>query len=139
MPMTVQIRALLSPSVRWKAGVMMNLQRIATVTIASTFTTALLLAQGNQNLDEKAKAARAKQIAEAFANNARTLTLFDRDGKAVGTVGARDLYNQPVLSPDRTHIATMRSNFENETQDLWVMDIATGKLTQITHGQAREG
>jgi Tol biopolymer transport system component len=117
----------------------MSLYKIATVTIAGTLTAALLLAQGNQNLDEKAKAARAKQIAEAFENNARTLTLFDREGKAVGVLGPRDIYNQPVLSPDRTRIATIKVNLESEKQDLWVMDIASGKSTQITHGQAREG
>jgi Tol biopolymer transport system component len=117
----------------------MNSYKIAIVTTATALTAALLLAQGNQNLDEKAKAAKAKQIAEAFENNARTLTLFDRDGKDVGTVGPRDIYNQPVLSPDRTRIATIKVNLDQETQDLWVMDIATGKSTQITHGQAREG
>src|SRR5262249_4325498 len=63
----------------------------------------------------------------------------DRDGKAVSTTGVRDMYNQPVLSPDRTRVATIKVNFETETQDLWVMDIATGTLTQITHGKAREG
>ena len=117
----------------------MSLYRIVTVTIAGVFAAAQLLAQGSQNLDDKAKAARAKQIAEAFENNARTLTLFDRDGKAAATVGPRDIYNQPVLSPDRTRIATIKVNLEKEIQDLWVMDIATGKSTQITHGQAREG
>jgi len=116
----------------------MKLRIVASIMAASTFGAALLLGQGNQNLDEKAKAARAKQIAEIFQNNARTLTLFDRDGKAAGTVGPRDIYNQPVLSPDRTRIATIKVDFEKETQDLWVMDIASGKLTQITHGQARE-
>ena len=117
----------------------MNSCKIATVTTATALTATLLLAQGNQNLDEKAKAAKAKQIAEAFENNARTLTLFDRDGKAVSTLGPRDISNQPVLSPDRTRIATIKVNLDQETQDLWVMDIATGKSTQITHGQAREG
>ena len=117
----------------------MSLYRIVTVTIAGVFAAAQLLAQGSQNLDDKAKAARAKQIAEAFENNARTLTLFDRDGKAAATVGPRDIYSQPVLSPDRTRIATIKVNLEKEIQDLWVMDIATGKSTQITHGQAREG
>jgi Tol biopolymer transport system component len=57
----------------------------------------------------------------------------------VGTVGPRDIYNQPVLSPDRTRIATIKVNLDQETQDLWVMDVATGKSAQITHGQAREG
>jgi len=112
--------------------------KIATVATAAALTAATLFAQGEQRLDDKAKAARAKQIKENFENNARVLTLFDRDGQAAGTAGARDLYNQPVLSPDRTRIATIRVDLEKEAQDLWVMDVASGKLTQITHSQTRE-
>src|SRR5262249_17299221 len=37
-----------------------------------------------------------------------------------------------------TRIATIKVDFEKEAQDLWVMDIATGKFTQITHSQTRE-
>lgn len=82
---------------------------------------------------------RAKVIAQIFQANARQLTLFDREGKEVGLVGPRDLYQQPVLSPDRARVAVIRADLDKETNDLWVFDVATGKGIQITSSQAREG
>jgi hypothetical protein len=43
--------------------------------------------------------ARARNIERSTRENARQLTLFDKEGKVVATVGERSLYNQPVLSP----------------------------------------
>ena len=40
---------------------------------------------------------RKKVLAQIFEANARQLTLFDRDGKAVGQIGARDLAGTPKL------------------------------------------
>ena len=86
----------------------------------------------------KDPAERAKVIAQIFAANARQLTLFDREGKEVSVVGPRDLYNQPVLSPDGKRVAVIKADLDKETNDLWVFDVATGKGTQITSSQARE-
>ena len=87
---------------------------------------------GRLVLDEKAKAARAKRLAERFETNARVLTLFDRQGKIVATVGERAMYGQPAFSPDRTRLAVMKTDMEAETTDIWVLDVATGKSTRIT-------
>src|SRR5437667_10431909 len=73
---------------------------------------------------------RAKVIAQIFQANARQLTLFDREGKEVSRVGPRDLYNQPVLSPDGKRVAVIKTDVEKETNDLWVFDVATGKGVQ---------
>ena len=48
---------------------------------------------------------RARVVAQIMEMNARQLTLFDRQGRPVTTVGTRDLYNQPVFSPDARWIA----------------------------------
>jgi Tol biopolymer transport system component len=64
--------------------------------------------------------------------NARTLTLFDRQGKPVGTVGERGYYNNVALSPDQTRVALLRGDALKGTTDVWVFDVATGKGTQIT-------
>jgi Tol biopolymer transport system component len=89
--------------------------------------------------DEKAKAAaKAKAIAQAFEANARTLTIFDRQGKAVTTVGPRAIYNTPVFSPDAKRLVVAKVDLEKETQDLWVFDIDTGSSIQLTSGKARE-
>ncbi len=82
---------------------------------------------------------RAKVIAQIFEANARTLTLFDRTGKEIGRVGPRDLYNQPVFSPDAKRIAVIKADPDKETNDLWALDVATGAGTKITASQAREG
>ena len=92
--------------------------------------------------DEKAKQAaaeRARNIAQAFEVNARALSLFDRSGKVVSPVGSRGIYNQPVLSPDRTRVAVIKADLEKETNDLWVIDVASGKEIQITTTKPREG
>jgi Tol biopolymer transport system component len=66
------------------------------------------------------------------APDARTLTLFDRDGKTVRTIGERGLYNQPVFSPDQKQVAVVRLDPEKGTQDIWVIDAATGKGVALT-------
>jgi Tol biopolymer transport system component len=88
----------------------------------------------------KARAAqRARGIALARENNAQILTLYDRQGKVVEIVEQRDFYNQPTISPDKTRIAVIKSHPETETQDAWVVDVASGKSTRITTAsQARE-
>ena len=42
---------------------------------------------------------RAKIIAQNLQANSSQLTLFDRDGKTLGTIGSKDLQDQPVFSP----------------------------------------
>lgn len=58
------------------------------------------------------------------------ITLVDRQGKAVRTVGELGSYSQPALSPDGTQVAVIR-NDQGKVQ-VWVLDAATGKGTQIT-------
>jgi Tol biopolymer transport system component len=70
--------------------------------------------------------------------NARQLTLFDRQGRPVSTVGTRDLYNQPVFSPDSTRLVVGKNDLEKETSDLWVIDNASGKAIQLTSSKTRE-
>jgi Tol biopolymer transport system component len=83
-------------------------------------------------------AERAKVIAQILEVNARQLTLFDRQGQSVGVIGPRDLYNQPVLSPDGKRIAVSKTDLDREATDLWVIDVATARGTQITTSKMRE-
>ena len=78
---------------------MKNLDQIATITTAAICCAALLLAQGQAPQDEKSKQARAQNIARAFELNARTITLFDRQGKQLNRVGSRGMYGATVFSP----------------------------------------
>jgi Tol biopolymer transport system component len=81
---------------------------------------------------------RARVIKEILQANARQLTLFDRAGKPVVQIGPRAMYNRPVLSPDSKRIAVIKADLDKETNDLWVLDVATGQGVQITSTQPRE-
>jgi len=84
-------------------------------------------------------AERAKVVDQIFQVNARQLTLFDRQGKTLSQIGARDMYGAPVLSPDGKRVAVIKADIDKETNDLWILDAATGKGTKLTSSQAREG
>ena len=123
--------------------------RIAIIMTAAALGAALTLAPApglgqspntnEKTSDEKARAAdKAKAIARQFENNARTLTIFDRQGKVVTTVGPRAIWNTPVFSPDAKRLVAGKVDLEKEVQDLWVFDTATGSSIQLTSGKARE-
>lgn len=116
------------------------MKTIITITTAAALCacTALLLAQGQTPQDEKSKQAKAQNIARAFELNARTLTLFDRQGKELGRIGSRAMYNAVIFSPDSKRLAVVRTDLEKENQDVFVVDVATGASTKITAGQSRE-
>ena len=116
----------------------MNLQRILIGAITAAWCAVLLLAQGQGAQGEKAKQAKAQNIARAFELNARTITLFDRQGKELRKVGSRAMYNAVVLSPDSKRLAVIKADLEKENQDVFVLDLATGASTQISAGQSRE-
>src|SRR3970040_76720 len=63
----------------------------------------------------------------------RQLTVFDRQGKAVSTVGQPGFYVQPNLSPDGTRALVMRNDPQTGNQDIWAVELASGKGTPITN------
>ncbi|MEE8340285.1 MAG: hypothetical protein V3R56_09075 [Xanthomonadales bacterium] len=86
-------------------------------------------------LEDEAAAAKARRIARQFEADARVLTVFDRQGHVVTTVGERAIYREVVFSPDRTRLAVRTVDLKSETVDLWVLDIATGVSTRITSNE----
>jgi Tol biopolymer transport system component len=107
--------------------------RIAVTIALFVFNAVHALAQLPKDPEE-----RAKVIAQIMQSNARQLTLFDREGKEIRTFGNKDLYQQPVFSPDAKRMAVIKVDLEKESNDLWVSDVATGKLTRITVSGERE-
>jgi Tol biopolymer transport system component len=63
----------------------------------------------------------------------RQITILDREGKVVRTVGQPGLFVQPGLSPDGKRIVVMANDAKTGNQDIWTFDIETGKSTQITN------
>jgi len=62
----------------------------------------------------------------------RQITVFDRQGKVVGTVGPLGPYAQPGLSPDGKHIVVWKNDPQTSNQDIWTFDVASGQGTPIT-------
>jgi len=118
-----------------------NTYQVAMVMATAALSAALLLApmpglgQAAAPATASDQAVRARRIAQQFEAQARVLTVFDRQGKVVATVGERAIYNWLAFSPDRTRLAVIKSDLESETVDLWVLDVATGKSTRITSNQ----
>jgi len=120
---------------------MKNAYQALIVTAAAALTTALLLAPVpvHGQLNEKDKAFKAKQLAKAFENNATRMTFYDRNGKQVGEAfGERALYGPLALSPDRTRVALVKNDLDNESADLYVLEIASGKNTRLTTSKKTE-
>ncbi len=95
-------------------------------------------AQAQNESRNATAAARAQNNAQILEANARTLTVFDRQGKVVTTVGPPGLYNPRVFPPDGKRLVVSKTELSKENVDLWVLDIATGKSIQLTSGQSRE-
>ncbi len=61
------------------------------------------------------------------------ITIFDREGKVVKKVGEPGMYSQPAFSQDAERLVVMKNDLQRGQQDLWTIDLATGKSTQITN------
>ena len=90
-----------------------------------------------QGLSAEAKSkdvaeARAKRNAQTYQNKASILTLLDRYGKQTGKVGERAIYDSALLSPDAKRVAAIKEDLDNESADLFVLEVATGKTTRLT-------
>lgn len=64
------------------------------------------------------------------------LTWFDRQGKAVSTVGESGLYRTLTISPDGQRIAVERTDPKTQNRDIWLIEVATGAMTRFTSDPA---
>src|SRR5262245_52225545 len=116
----------------------MKTHRLAIITTSVVFAALLWAAAGIAQLPSD-PAERAKVIAQILQTNAQQLTIFDRSGMVVKTVGGRALYTQPSLSPDGgKHLAVVKADLDKESNDIWVFDVQTGEGKQMTVSQSRE-
>jgi Tol biopolymer transport system component len=60
------------------------------------------------------------------------ITMLDRQGKTMKTVGEPGFYGQPSLSPDGTRLAVVRNDRNTGNTDIWVVDMNTGATTPVT-------
>lgn len=98
-----------------------------------------------QALTDRARAAIVKGAADGTAQrfidhqNRMTIaairtqiTVFDRSGHIVSTIGELASYIQAAFSPDGTRIAAIKTDPETGNQAVWVFDVATGIGSAIT-------
>jgi Tol biopolymer transport system component len=62
----------------------------------------------------------------------RTMTWFDRSGRALGTVGDPDTYTNPALSPDGNLLAVGIGDQGAGQRDIWVFDLPRGTKSRLT-------
>jgi len=67
----------------------------------------------------------------------RQLTLFDRQGKALGTVGQPGRFGDIRFSPDGKRLVMTKNDPQTGINHVWVVDVATGKTTAITEPTGR--
>jgi serine/threonine protein kinase len=60
------------------------------------------------------------------------LTLFDRQGKTLGTVGTPAAYESLAFSPDGKRVAEARVASQSSDQNIWITDLARGVSTRFT-------
>jgi Tol biopolymer transport system component len=66
----------------------------------------------------------------------RQLTIVNRNGTVIGTIGKAGPYGQPSVSPDGTRVAVVRNDSETGNQDIWSFDVATGAGHAVTSDPA---
>jgi Tol biopolymer transport system component len=59
------------------------------------------------------------------------LTLYDRSGKVMRTIGEPGQVSQPAFSPNGTKLAYLRDDVETGTVGIWTIDLETGRTTQV--------
>ncbi len=60
------------------------------------------------------------------------ITVLDREGKVLSTVGEPGRYGEPTLSPDGTRVAVKRHDLQTGDLDIWTFDVASGQGTPVT-------
>jgi len=66
------------------------------------------------------------------------LTFFDREGKALGTIGEAAMYSEIRLSPDNRYLATGIDTEGGGQSDIWVYDLSRNVGSRLTFDDARD-
>ncbi len=61
------------------------------------------------------------------------ITIFNRSGEVVQKVGEAALYSGPSFSPDGSRLLVSKNDQQKGQNDLWTIDLATGKETRLTN------
>lgn len=67
------------------------------------------------------------------------LTMFDRQGKILGTVGDPGDYDSVAFSPDGKRAVVARFDFPSGSENLWMIDLVRDISTRFTFDSASDG
>jgi len=107
-----------------------------TVAVSAFLLFASARGLGQAPLDAEATAAAAALAKANFDASASVLTLYDRQGNFLRTVGDRAVYSWPALSPDGTRVAVQKRREPTQSTDIWVTDLSTGASARLTSDSA---
>ena len=68
----------------------------------------------------------------------KILTLFDREGKAQGTIGEAAMFGEVRLSPDNRYLAAGIDGEGGGQTDIWVYDLSRNVGSRLTFDEARD-
>ncbi len=68
----------------------------------------------------------------------RELVIYEQGGLRSRAVGEKARYSRPSFSPDGMSIAYEIDNNDDETEDIWIMDVTTGLPTRFTSAEGSE-
>jgi Tol biopolymer transport system component len=112
--------------------------RASLLAIASLASGAAIAQVSEEERAATEEAQRQINIARTFAANARQLTAYSIDGRELGKIGEPELYNFPQFSPDLTQIAAVKFDLQEESADVWVLDVESGEPKRISFSKPRE-
>jgi Tol biopolymer transport system component len=61
------------------------------------------------------------------------ITVFNRSGEVLQKVGEPGRYSGPSFSPDGSRLLVFKNDLQTGQNDLWTIDLATGKETRLTN------
>jgi Tol biopolymer transport system component len=61
------------------------------------------------------------------------ITVFNRSGEVLQKVGEPGRYSGPSFSPDASRLLVFKNDLQTGQNDLWTIDLATGKETRLTN------
>jgi WD40-like Beta Propeller Repeat len=76
--------------------------------------------------------ARMQQLQRIAQAPSQRITLVDRQGTSIATIGEPALLSQAAFSPDGTRVAAVVTNRESGYSDIWIYDAAGGRSQPLT-------
>jgi Tol biopolymer transport system component len=78
----------------------------------------------------------AEAVQVSLDSKTPAIIVVDRQGKLINSVTEPGAYSQPVFSLDLKRIAVVKIDPRTQNADIWTIELATGRSTQVTFGSS---